>query len=414
MHRSHLLAAFLLALLCPLSGAGPQQAKPDPQEIARLIRELGSEDGKKQEAAALALKKLGTPALEPLRKAARNDPGSEEGRRASMLVTMLQPHEGQLWCTYAGPWDRWFSEVCYGVESVAISPDSRQVASAGGFYGNVKLWEVATGGLRRHFQPSDRWMQHLVFSHDGHYLAAVDLFDRDDKEKGSAIFVWETMTGKLVHRLKGSPFEWSVAFSQDGKQLISAGRTVRWWDLQTGKPARTFRLKSFPRFWGLSPDGRYVMGDKENPENFYAGSLIDLTTGKEIVHFPFGREGETSPEAAAYSPDRKALLFSGKLRLRDAQSGKELVLFKGQHVANAVAISSDGLRALSAHGATIGKGFEVNVDCTVRLWDLKTGKELQRFSGHEKPVYAVAFSPDGRYAASGSPHGTLRLWKLPK
>src|SRR5262249_17455402 len=146
----------------------------------------------------------GQPALEILRKAAKGDPETAVSRRAKMLVRMLLPHADQVWCNYVGPWDRWFSEVSYGVESLAFSPDSCHVASAGGLQGNVKL-------------------------------------------------LWDTMTGKLIHRFKGSPYEWSVAFTKDGKQLISAGETVRWWDLQTGKEERTFQLKGFFRFWGLSP-----------------------------------------------------------------------------------------------------------------------------------------------------------------
>ena len=58
-----------------------------------------------------------------------------------------------------------------------------------------------------------------------------------------------------------------------------------------------------------------------------------------------------------------------------------------------VACSPNGKHALT--GGLVG-------DCTVRLWDLQTGKEERKLTGHGERVMGVAFSPDGRLAASAS------------
>jgi WD40 repeat protein len=51
-------------------------------------------------------------------------------------------------------------------------------------------------------------------------------------------------------------------------------------------------------------------------------------------------------------------------------------------------------------------------DKTVRLWELATGKEVRRFTGHEGWVLSVAVTPDGQYVVSGSGDETVRLWEL--
>src|SRR4051812_38588175 len=51
-------------------------------------------------------------------------------------------------------------------------------------------------------------------------------------------------------------------------------------------------------------------------------------------------------------------------------------------------------------------------DRTLRVWDLRTGKELRRFEGQLGPVWAVAVSADGRRVASGSSDHTARVWDV--
>src|SRR4051794_34787413 len=108
MRTINVVAIFFVAQLCPISAQDSKPGKPDEKEIARLVQQLGDEDEKLQEKAALALIKIGTPALAELKKAAKNK-NSDINGRANTLVRVLEPREGQAWCAYTGMWGQGFS-----------------------------------------------------------------------------------------------------------------------------------------------------------------------------------------------------------------------------------------------------------------------------------------------------------------
>jgi WD40 repeat protein len=89
-----------------------------------------------------------------------------------------------------------------------------------------------------------------------------------------------------------------------------------------------------------------------------------------------------------------------RVRLWDVQTGQELRSLVGHtDSVYAMAFSPAGKYAATA-----------SADNTARLWDLASGQEVRRFVGHTGIVAGVAFSPDGQWVATSSADNTARLW----
>ena len=67
--------------------------------------------------------------------------------------------------------------------------------------------------------------------------------------------------------------------------------------------------------------------------------------------------------------------------------------------------------AYSPNGRFIASG---SLDNTVRIWDVEKKAPVHAFKGHEDYVSSVAFSPNGRFIASGSWDTTVRIWDVEK
>jgi uncharacterized protein (TIGR03067 family) len=123
----------------------------------------------------------------------------------------------------------------------------------------------------------------------------------------------------------------------------------------------------------------------------------------ETLTLCFGTKGRPTEFTTAPATGRSLSVF----RRWDPPpaSPEEVRRFTGHtSPVKAVAFSPDGRFALS------GSGFPDGADRSMRLWDVATGREVRQFGKHIGQVQCVAFSPDGRRVASGSVDETVRVF----
>ena len=228
-------------------------------------------------------------------------------------------------------------------------------------------------------------------------------------EKGDVV-VRGVKTGKAVAALPGCAGA-PVAFSPDGKTLVTTGDTVRLWDVTTGKPkwpdaAAGGHSRDVERI-AWSADGRTVATAGADGRIF----CWDADAGKPRWHFAGVANGV--PEAVAvvggevravfrhFDDDGRPTEF--ELRAWDAAVGKPLR-----------AVELDSAPSDSACQVTIRAGevvvVEISDDATVVLgYDAATGKRRGRAAEPALPNGGSAVvSDDGRYLLTARP-GVLRL-----
>lgn len=281
------------------------------------------------------------------------------------------------------------------VKSVAFSPDGLTVATAC-FDGQVRIWNVKDGTLRRAIAAHDGPAQAVAFSPDGKYLASSAARDL-------TIRLWDPVTGQAAGALRGhTEAVVNLAFSADGRFLASASydKTIILWDTTKMQP-------SLPPFKGHS---NYVLSVAFSPDgNLLASGGYDKTiriwstsTGKKLEQLPTQADTVAS---VAFSPVGSLMAVTGLERsvlFWDVDKKTAVGRLDG-HDAAVLAV------AFSPQGNFVASG---SFDNTMKLWDAQKRSLIETFRGHQKQIMSVAFSPNGRLLATASFDGTVKIWAI--
>jgi len=203
----------------------------------------------------------------------------------------------------------------------------------------------------------------------------------------------------------------ALVFSPNLRHALSAdgdGR-LRIWDLSSGKPEQEFVGPGMGQGVGdmaFSPDGETV---------FLGGEggliLIDVDTGAEVDRLDIGGMGKVFLTAGG----GHAFVIRGRepvktIALPDGQPKPTSLVLpaeQGMGYGQALALAFTSDARLAALGGSLGR---------LELLPLTAGEPKRRLRGHLTQIHCVAFTTDGRYLLSGAGEKqidcSMRVWDV--
>lgn len=280
--------------------------------------------------------------------------------------------------------------------SMTFSPDESRLACSN-YYGQVTLWDVATGRHLHTFEGPAAWVYTVAFDPTGQFLASGG----DDQ----VVRIWDLAKQELCLTLAGHAGRlWSLAFSPDGELLVSGAdeEIVRVWDWRNGRLLRGIRHPTGgTKKVAFHPDGQWIASCCDQDPKI---RLWNAKTGEPIGDLESPSQG---PASIAFDPEGGLLISGGRdgsveiWRMSDGLRPQYVKRLLGHdHYVSTIAVSRRNLLATLSYGEDI------------KLWNVDSGKLLRAVKGHHRLIGAVAFSPDSALLVLGDSGGKIRLWDL--
>ncbi len=182
----------------------------------------------------------------------------------------------------------------------------------------------------------------------------------------------------------------AIAISHSSKYLFtgSSDNKIICWDIEFGKPVRTYKGHSNQiNVIVISPNDQFMISGS----NDQTAIMWDVFSGEKIRIFKTGYRGVNS---VVFSKDGKTLLigsYDGDLQIVNVETGRQERNILGEKIPFCSSIlSSDNKYILTS-----------NIDTTVTLWNYVTGDIVKTYSGFKAPIYSLCFlSGETSFAAS--------------
>jgi WD40 repeat protein/serine/threonine protein kinase len=254
----------------------------------------------------------------------------------------------------------------------------------------------------------------IAFSPDGRVIATATGGPFSVGKGGPNVELWDRETGQRLRSLRGTKHHiWSLAFSPDGTKLAVGGRNsplgspqVMVLNAKTGAILWSRQEQELPQAMSVvfSPDGTLLAAGfgEYSERRVHSFKLYDSATGQTAATYP-GPKGGVNALAFDRTGRHLAVAGSDIVEIWDVVAQRRIHELRGHFQwVYFVAFSPDG-KWLATGGW----------DRTIKLRDAATGEERLTIFAHEGFVLDLAFSPDSRCLASSSEDRSVRLWEIP-